>query len=129
MTIYTYPKDKLFFDKLKWISTKIGIQEVNRLTHLSLHKKVAGLGAEHIKLSNQIEEEAQIVSLLESIVIFSDIEQEVIGKFILVFKKNGLWPICSVVTKGSAQMSLAVLIEHLTEDRLTENRIKAKMSL
>ena len=126
MIIYTYPKDRIFYEKLKWISSKIGDFQVCRLTHLSLHKKLIDLSEE--SNSNLIEDEAAIIQLTESIVIFKEVEQNHIGKFILAFKKNKIWPICSVITKNSEQMSVAILIEHLSQDRMSENRIKARLS-
>ncbi len=60
----------------------------------------------------------------EPVVIFHHVPVDRIKALIREYKRDGLWPICAVVTPASLDMLLSTLIEHLVDDRSKESALR-----
>ena len=123
MRIYTYPGNEIFYKQLNWICQKAGLKDPVYFTHLDLHMKLSELTCREISgKRGNFELNAAIAGLHESVVLFSEPDNQIIATFIMALKKNQLWPMLAVITPDSQDMSLSLLLEHLWEDRMLENK-------
>ena len=125
MKVYCYPNSHQSYEQICWFCDKLQLDKPGSWSHTQLHLKVDTLTRDYHDLEPQNPEfSARLTGLNDSIILFENPQQEIIGKFILGLKKNQLWPILSVITPDARKMSLGLLIEHLLDDRRMEMAIK-----
>jgi hypothetical protein len=67
---------------------------------------------------------AGIAGIRRDVVVFHGAAQPQVMAFIQRFKRDGHWPMLAITTPHSVNFSLAVLIEHLSDDRAREAAIR-----
>ncbi|MCJ8329162.1 MAG: hypothetical protein HRT89_22350 [Lentisphaeria bacterium] len=129
MQLYCYPVSEQSYQQVCWFCDKLELADPIPLNHTDLHKKLGSIIQDTTaKTLHSPRAGAKLVGIPDTLILFPEANQDIIGKMIMAFKKNNIWPILSVVTEQSSEMSLGLMIEHVIEDRLFENARKIKMA-
>ncbi len=106
----------------------IGLPAPGCWQHQHLHRSLRDLvtSGEDFAPPDDFNATLRLTALKEPLILFCNVPPEQVQRMVKAYKQEGEWPVFAVVTKNSLEMTLAVLLEHLLQDRGVEAAAKDK---